>query len=265
MTEISAAIELERFRRETGVLEDISFPTISAAGPHAAMPHYRVSETSNAKWGEVSFSSTAAANIVTAPPTSLGQFVSALRAAEMRDRFTRVLKGHIAVARATFPVGTTGAQLDSFARRALWAAGLDFDHGTGHGVGVYLSVHEGPQRIAKTGAVPLEPGMIVSNEPGYYAVGRFGIRIENLVVVEPRRIAGGRARDARLQNAFVGADRHARGRSATSRACGKRMAQRLSQPRAPGAFAFARSLDAGLAGKSDAQNLNLKINMQNCA
>ena len=109
----------------------------------------------------------------------------------MRDRFTRVLKGHIAVARAIFPVGTTGAQLDSFARRALWAAGLDFDHGTGHGVGVYLSVHEGPQRIAKTGNVPLEPGMIVSNEPGYYAVGRFGIRTENLVVVEPRKITGG--------------------------------------------------------------------------
>ena len=176
----------------------------------------------------------------------------------MRDRFTRVLKGHIAVARATFPVGTTGAQLDSFARRALWAAGLDFDHGTGHGVGVYLSVHEGPQRIAKTGTVPLEPGMIVSNEPGYYAVGRFGIRIENLVVVEPRKIAGGEREMLGFRTLSFGADRHARGRSATSRACGKRLAQRLSQPRAPGACPSARSLDAGVAGKSDAQNLNVE-------
>jgi Xaa-Pro aminopeptidase len=101
-----------------------------------------------------------------------------------------VLKGHIAIARAVFPKGTSGAQIDAFARQSLWAAGLDFDHGTGHGVGAYLSVHEGPQRIAKTGVAPLAPGMIVSNEPGYYSPGRFGIRIENLVVVEPRKIAG---------------------------------------------------------------------------
>ena len=109
----------------------------------------------------------------------------------MRDRFTRVLKGHIAVARAVFPSGTNGAQIDALARAALWRAGLDFDHGTGHGVGSYLSVHEGPQRLAKTGTTALAPGMIVSNEPGYYAAGAFGIRIENLVVVEPRTIAGG--------------------------------------------------------------------------
>jgi Xaa-Pro aminopeptidase len=108
----------------------------------------------------------------------------------MRDRFTRVLKGHIAIARAVFPKGCAGAQIDVLARQALWAAGLDFDHGTGHGVGSYLSVHEGPQRIAKSGATPLAPGMIISNEPGYYSAGRFGIRIENLVVVEPRTIAG---------------------------------------------------------------------------
>ena len=109
----------------------------------------------------------------------------------MRDRFTRVLKGHIAVARAVFPPGTTGAQIDALARMALWRAGLDFDHGTGHGVGSYLSVHEGPQRLAKTGTTALAPGMIVSNEPGYYAAGAFGIRIENLVAVETRTIAGG--------------------------------------------------------------------------
>jgi Xaa-Pro aminopeptidase len=101
----------------------------------------------------------------------------------MRDRFTRVLKGHIAIARAVFPEGTTGAQLDGFARAPLWAAGLDFDHGTGHGVGSYLSVHEGPARISKLGTTALKRGMILSNEPGYYKVGAYGIRIENLVLV----------------------------------------------------------------------------------
>jgi Xaa-Pro aminopeptidase len=103
---------------------------------------------------------------------------------EQRDRFTRVLRGHIALATARFPAGTTGSQLDALARRFLWDSGLDYDHGTGHGVGSYLSVHEGPQRISKVGhAVPLQPGMIVSNEPGYYKAGEYGIRIESLVVV----------------------------------------------------------------------------------
>src|SRR6185312_4555184 len=103
--------------------------------------------------------------------------------AEMRDRFTRVLKGHIAIACAVFPEGTSGAQLDTLARVALWQAGLDFDHGTGHGVGSYLSVHEGPARISKLGTVPLRRGMILSNEPGYYKTAAYGIRIENLVLV----------------------------------------------------------------------------------
>ena len=109
---------------------------------------------------------------------------------EMRDRFTRVLKGHIAIARAVFPDGTTGAQLDSFARQFLWAAGIDFDHGTGHGVGSFLSVHEGPARISKLGTAPLRRGMILSNEPGYYKAGSYGIRIENLVLVSETTIAG---------------------------------------------------------------------------
>jgi Xaa-Pro aminopeptidase len=113
--------------------------------------------------------------------------------AEMRDRFTRVLKGHIALATARFPEGTIGMQLDSFARRPLWDAGLDYDHGTGHGVGSYLSVHEGPQNISKRPvSQPLKPGMICSNEPGYYKTGEYGIRIENLVVVtEPRPMPEG--------------------------------------------------------------------------
>ena len=106
--------------------------------------------------------------------------------AEMRDRFTRVLKGHIALASARFPKGTSGTQLDAFARRGLWQVGLDYDHGTGHGVGSYLGVHEGPQRISKApNPQPLLPGMIVSNEPGYYKTGAYGIRIENLVLVQP--------------------------------------------------------------------------------
>jgi Xaa-Pro aminopeptidase len=115
--------------------------------------------------------------------------------AEMRDRFTRVLKGHIAVATLRFPKGTNGAQIDGFARRALWDAGIDFDHSTGHGVGAFLCVHEGPQRLSKTGTVALEPGMIVSNEPGYYKAGAFGIRIENLLAVVPWRAPRGAERE----------------------------------------------------------------------
>jgi Xaa-Pro aminopeptidase len=110
--------------------------------------------------------------------------------AEMRERFTRVLKGHIAIARAVFPDGATGAQLDSFARQFLWEAGIDFDHGTGHGVGSYLSVHEGPARISKLGSAPLKRGMILSNEPGYYKTGFYGIRVENLVLVTQAQIDG---------------------------------------------------------------------------
>jgi len=190
LTEIDAVQALESFRRATGALKDISFPTIAAAGPHSAMPHYRVSAASNRKiesgvflvdsGGQYEDGTTdVTRTIAVGRPTAL-----------MRDRFTRVLKGHIAIAKAVFPRGTSGAQIDALARRPLWEAGLDFDHGTGHGVGSYLSVHEGPQRISKTGTVALAPGMILSNEPGYYAAGAFGIRTENLMVVEPRAIAG---------------------------------------------------------------------------
>ena len=186
LTEIEAAVALERFRRETGALKDISFPTISAAGAHAAMPHYRVSEASNVKIRGGFYLVDSGGQYELGTTDITRTIVVGRLSSEMRDRFTRVLKGHIAIATALFPKGTTGAQLDSFARKALWDAGLDYDHGTGHGVGVYLSVHEGPQRIAKTGTVALAAGMIVSNEPGYYAPGRYGIRTENLVVVEAR-------------------------------------------------------------------------------
>ncbi|MGD0562470.1 MAG: aminopeptidase P family protein [Roseiarcus sp.] len=190
LTEIAAAEALETFRRETGALKDISFPTISAAGPHAAIPHYRVSEASDLRIGRGIFLIDSGGQYEDGTTDITRTICVGRPTAEMRDRFTRVLKGHIAIARAVFPKGTSGAQIDALARQALWRAGLDFDHGTGHGVGSYLSVHEGPQRIAKTGTVALAPGMIVSNEPGYYAAGKFGIRIENLVVVEERAIRG---------------------------------------------------------------------------
>ena len=190
LTEIDAAAALETFRRDTGALKDVSFPTIAAAGPHAAIAHYRVSEASNLAIGRGLFLIDSGAQYEDGT-TDITRTISVGRpSAELRDRFTCVLKGHIAIARAIFPRGTTGGQLDTLARQALWRAGLDFDHGTGHGVGAYLSVHEGPQRLSKTDSTVLEPGMILSNEPGYYAAERYGIRIENLVVVREVAVAG---------------------------------------------------------------------------
>jgi Xaa-Pro aminopeptidase len=191
LTEIDAAAALESFRRETGKLRDISFPTIAAFGAHAASPHYRVTRTSNARIRRGIFLVDSGAQYEDGTTDVTRTIAVGRSTREMRDRFTRVLKGHIAISRLVFPAGTSGAQIDAFARQYLWTAGLDFDHGTGHGVGAYLSVHEGPQRISKLGHLALEPGMILSNEPGYYKAGAYGIRIENLVVVEKRKIAGG--------------------------------------------------------------------------
>jgi Xaa-Pro aminopeptidase len=191
LTEIDAVKALETFRRETRAMKDISFPTIAGAGPNSAIPHYRVSEASNRRIERDIFLIDSGAQYEDGT-TDITRTIAVGRPSRlMCDRFTRVLKGHIAIARAVFPSGTSGAQIDALARIALWRAGLDFDHGTGHGVGSYLSVHEGPQRLAKTGTAALAPGMIVSNEPGYYAAGAFGIRTENLVAVEARSIAGG--------------------------------------------------------------------------
>jgi Xaa-Pro aminopeptidase len=189
--EIEAAAALETFRRATGKLKDVSFPTISAAGAHAASPHYRVTNETNIKISRGLFLIDSGAQYVDGTTDITRTIAVGKPTTEMRDRYTRVLKGHIAIATALFPAGATGAQIDAFARQYLWRAGLDFDHGTGHGVGAYLSVHEGPQRISKLGATPLQPGMILSNEPGFYKAGAFGIRIENLVIVEQRKIAGG--------------------------------------------------------------------------
>jgi Xaa-Pro aminopeptidase len=201
--ELSAAAQLQAFRAMDPGLRDLSFDTISAAAGHAALPHYKVDEDSN----------------IPIPPSSIylvdsgGQYPDGTTditrtvwvgpgepTAEMRDRFTRVLKGHIQIDRAVFPQGTCGGQLDVLARQYLWEAGVDYAHGTGHGVGSFLGVHEGPQRIAKPGGgqagtgQELFAGMILSNEPGYYKPGSFGIRIENLVLVEERQIEGAEGR-----------------------------------------------------------------------
>jgi Xaa-Pro aminopeptidase len=192
LTEIDAVEALEAFRVETGALRNISFPTISGAGPNAALPHYRVTTSSNRRIeADQIFLIDSGAQYEDGTTDITRTIVVGEPSPEMKDRFTRVLKGHIAIAQAVFPKGVTGAQIDAFARKPLWEAGLDFDHGTGHGIGSYLSVHEGPQRIAKTGHTPLEIGMMLSNEPGFYKPGAYGIRIENLILVEPRTIPGG--------------------------------------------------------------------------
>jgi Xaa-Pro aminopeptidase len=192
LTEIEAVEALESFRRETGLLKDVSFPTIAGAGPDGAIVHYRVTRKTNRTItpGEL-FLVDSGAQYQDGTTDITRTVAVGEPTAEMRERFTRVLKGHIAIARAVFPDGTSGAQLDSFARQFLWIAGLDFDHGTGHGVGSYLSVHEGPARFSKFGGQPFKRGMILSNEPGYYKAGAYGIRIENLVlVVEAAPVAG---------------------------------------------------------------------------
>jgi Xaa-Pro aminopeptidase len=185
LDEISASMKLEEFRRETGVLKDLSFDTISAAAEHAAIPHYHVTKSSNLPVlpGRIYLVDSGAQYADGTTDVTRTAIVGE-PSVDMKDRFTRVLKGHIALATAKFPEGTPGMALDTLARRPLWEVGLDFDHGTGHGVGCYLSVHEGPQNISKRPVLQaLMPGMVVSNEPGYYKAGEYGIRIENLIVV----------------------------------------------------------------------------------
>ena len=185
--EITAVKRLETFRAETGALVDLSFDTISGAGPNGAIVHYRVTNKTNRKiaMGEL-FLLDSGGQYRDGTTDVTRTIAIGTPPDDAKHRFTLVLKGHIALARARFPEGTTGAQLDTLARAPLWQEGLDFDHGTGHGVGSFLSVHEGPQRISKGGhGTPLKPGMIVSDEPGYYKTGAYGIRLENLLVVRP--------------------------------------------------------------------------------
>ncbi|MGE4409184.1 MAG: aminopeptidase P family protein [Sphingobium sp.] len=192
-TEQSAADRLRAFREETGRLVDLSFDTISGAGPNGAIVHYRVEEKTDRHIAPDMLYLVDSGGQYQDGTTDITRTLAiGTPGEEMRERFTLVLKGHIALARAIFPEGTRGGQLDTLARRALWERGLDYAHGTGHGVGSFLSVHEGPQRIATFGGgdEPLRAGMICSNEPGYYKTGAYGIRIENLVLIEDRDIAG---------------------------------------------------------------------------
>ena len=195
--ELTASDTLEAFRREAPELRDLSFDSISGSGPNGAIVHYKSSEKTNRKLQRGELYLIDSGGQYVDGTTDITRTVAIGEPThEMRDRFTRVLKGHIAVATAVFPKGTRGTQLDSFARRPLWEAGLDYAHGTGHGVGSYLAVHEGPQRISPAtsaqagGDEPLQAGMLISNEPGYYKSGEYGIRIENLVLVVEKIIEG---------------------------------------------------------------------------
>jgi Xaa-Pro aminopeptidase len=194
LTEIEASQALEGYRRKEGSLTDLSFDSISGAAPHAALPHYRVTTSSNRKINNNEIYLIDSGGQYPDGTTDVTRtMIVGTPTPEMKDRFTRVLKGHIALATMRFPEGTTGAALDAHARKFLWDVGCDYDHGTGHGVGSYLSVHEGPQNISKRPILqPLKPGMICSNEPGYYKEGEYGIRIENLIVVtDAKPVPGG--------------------------------------------------------------------------
>jgi Xaa-Pro aminopeptidase len=192
--EVEVVTRLEGFREQTGALKDLSFDTIAGAGPHGAIVHYRPTARLNRRTEPGSLLLVDSGAQYLDGTTDVTRTVAIGEPSrEMAERFTLVLKGHLALARVRFPQGTTGSALDALARAPLWSAGLDYDHGTGHGVGSYLGVHEGPQRISKApSTVPLRPGMIVSNEPGYYKEGAYGIRIENLqFVTEPAPVPGG--------------------------------------------------------------------------
>jgi Xaa-Pro aminopeptidase len=184
MTEIGVVRALEGFRRATNALREISFDTICGSGPNGAVMHYRVTEDSDRPLAEGELVVIDSGGQYVDGTTDITRTVPVgAPTDEHRTQFTRVLQGMIAISRARFPRGVAGAHIDALARYPLWVAGQDYDHGTGHGVGVFLSVHEGPARISRVSDLPLEPGMILSNEPGYYREGAFGIRIENLIVV----------------------------------------------------------------------------------
>jgi len=193
LTEIAASDCLEAFRRDTSLLEDLSFDTISGAGSNGAIVHYRAMPETNKVLEPGTLYLIDSGGQYRDGTTDVTRTVAiGTPSEEMRRHYTLVLKGHIAIATARFPSGTRGVDIDGFARRALWDAGLDYGHGTGHGVGSFLSVHEGPQSISRNGMTELEPGMILSNEPGYYREGHYGIRLENLLAVtEPKPIEGG--------------------------------------------------------------------------
>jgi Xaa-Pro aminopeptidase len=199
LTEIAVVQALEGFRRATNMLHDISFDTICGAGPNGAIMHYRVTEETNRPVGQNELLLVDSGAQYVDGTTDITRTIAIGDPGhEARECYTRVLQGLIAISRVRFPVGIAGRDIDALARFNLWVAGQDYDHGTGHGVGAFLSVHEGPQRISRLSEVPLEAGMILSNEPGYYREGAFGIRLENLIVVETAPALG----DNRAQLAF---------------------------------------------------------------
>ena len=199
LTEIAVVTALEGFRRATNALHDISFDTICGAGPNGAIMHYRVTDESNRAIGRNTLLLVDSGAQYLDGTTDITRTVAVGDpGSEARECYTRVLQGMIAISRTRWPRGLAGRDLDPLARAPLWLAGQDFDHGTGHGVGAFLSVHEGPQRLSRINEVPLEPGMILSNEPGYYREGSFGIRLENLIVVQEAAQLG----DARDQLSF---------------------------------------------------------------
>jgi len=192
LDELAAADKLLDFRKEQALFQDLSFDTISGAGPNGAIVHYRVKpETNRVIENNMLFLIDSGGQYLDGTTDITRTLAVGEPTEEQKDRFTRVLKGHIALAQARFPVGRTGAHLDTLARKSLWDVGLDYEHGTGHGVGSYLNVHEGPQSISQAAFnTPLMPGMILSNEPGYYKAGEYGIRIENLVIVRNSQFEG---------------------------------------------------------------------------
>ncbi len=191
LDEIGIVTALESFRREDPNLVDISFDTISGAGSNGAIVHYRVDGRTNRqlKPGELMLVDSGAQYLMGTTDITRTLFTGSATAEE-KDRYTRVLKGMIAISTARFPKGTTGAQIDILARQFLWQDGVTYNHGTGHGVGAFLSVHEGPVGISPRYSTPFEPGMIVSNEPGYYKEGGYGIRTENLIHVIESKFPG---------------------------------------------------------------------------
>jgi Xaa-Pro aminopeptidase len=197
LSEIDLVTRLEGFRRDTNMLREISFDTIAGAGPNGALPHYRVTRETNRRLEDGALIVLDSGGQYPDGTTDITRtLVVGAAGPEEKRAFTLVLKGMIAISRARFPRGVAGSHLDTLARYPLWLAGMDYDHGTGHGVGAYLCVHEGPQRLARGGDVALQPGMILSNEPGYYREGAFGIRIENLIAVQPAApLPGGDSRD----------------------------------------------------------------------
>lgn len=186
LSEIDVVKKLEGFRRASNALREISFETICGAGPNGALPHYRVTEDTNRKLSQGQLVVIDSGGQYLDGTTDITRTVPVGEVGhDEKAAFTHVLQGMIAVSRLRFPKGVAGQHIDTLARYPLWLAGQDYDHGTGHGVGVYLSVHEGPARISRVSDTPLDTGMILSNEPGYYREGAFGIRTENLIVVEP--------------------------------------------------------------------------------